>query len=68
MPFCPESELSGVVNRDYLNVVWYRREVTIPAAWGDQVPVLHFQAVDYDTTVWVERRRGRAASRRIDAV
>ena len=53
VPFCPESELSGILNRDYLNAVWYRREVTIPAAWGDQTPLLHFQAVDYDTTVWV---------------
>jgi beta-galactosidase/beta-glucuronidase len=53
VPFCPESELSGVLNRDYLNIVWYRRQVTIPAAWGDQRVLLHFQAVDYDTTVWV---------------
>ncbi len=53
VPFCPESELSGVLNRDYLNVVWYRRQVTIPAAWGDKKVLLHFQAVDYDTTVWV---------------
>jgi beta-galactosidase/beta-glucuronidase len=53
VPFCPESELSGINNRDYLNVVWYRRQVTIPAAWGDQHVLLHFQACDYDTTVWV---------------
>ena len=53
VPFCPESELSGILNRDYLNVVWYRRQVTIPAAWGDKKVLLHFQAVDYDTTVWV---------------
>ncbi|MEO8396086.1 MAG: sugar-binding domain-containing protein, partial [Chloroflexota bacterium] len=53
VPFCPESELSGINNRDYLNVVWYRRQVTIPAAWGDKRALLHFQAVDYDTTVWV---------------
>jgi beta-galactosidase/beta-glucuronidase len=53
VPFCPESELSGVLNRDFLNVVWYRREVQIPAEWGDKIPLLHFQAVDYDTTVWV---------------
>ena len=33
VPFCPESKLSGVGNTDYLNAVWYRREVTIPRAW-----------------------------------
>ena len=27
VPFCPESELSGVGNNDFLNVVWYRRNV-----------------------------------------
>ncbi len=53
VPFCPESELSGVLNRDYLNAVWYRREVTIPPEWGEKLPLLHFQAVDYDATVWV---------------
>jgi len=53
VPFCPESELSGVTNTDFLNAVWYRRCVTIPAEWGGRVPWLHFQAVDYDATVWV---------------
>ncbi|MBZ0296686.1 MAG: beta-galactosidase, partial [Anaerolineae bacterium] len=53
VPFCPESKLSGIENHDYLNVVWYRREVTIPAEWAGKDVLLHFQAVDYDTTVWV---------------
>lgn len=53
VPFCPESELSGVHNRDYLEAVWYRRAVTIPAEWGNKRVLLHFQACDYDTTVWV---------------
>ena len=34
VPFCPESELSGIGNHDFLEAVWYRREVTIPAAWA----------------------------------
>ncbi len=53
VPFCPESKLSGVENLDFLNAVWYRREVTIPADWAGKQVLLHFQAVDYDTTVWV---------------
>ncbi len=53
VPFCPESVLSGVGNTDFLNAVWYRREVPIPAAWQGKQVLLHFQAVDYDTTVWV---------------
>ena len=53
VPFCPESKLSGVENHDYYNAVWYRRQVTIPADWVGKRVLLHFQAVDYDTTVWV---------------
>ena len=54
VPFCPESELSGVGNTDFLNAVWYRREVTIPSAWRGRHVRLHFGAVDYDATVWVD--------------
>ena len=53
VPFCPESRLSGIENHDFLNAVWYRRSVTISAAWAGRRALLHFQAVDYDATVWV---------------
>jgi beta-galactosidase/beta-glucuronidase len=53
VPFCPESELSGIGDVDFLNAVWYRREVAIPSEWTGRAVLLHFQAVDYDTTVWV---------------
>ena len=53
VPFCPESKLSGIENHDYYNAVWYRRCVTIPAEWVGKRLLLHFQAVDYDSTVWV---------------
>ena len=53
VPFCPESKLSGVENHDFLEAVWYRREVEIPREWGGRRVLLHFQAVDYDATVWV---------------
>ena len=54
VPFCPESKLSGIENLDYLNAVWYRRTVIIPEDWAGKRILLHFQAVDYDTTVWVD--------------
>ncbi|MEU2198512.1 sugar-binding domain-containing protein [Isoptericola sp. NPDC019482] len=59
VPFAPESELSGIGDTDFLEAVWYRREVTVPAEWaavdGDDTHVLlHFGAVDHDTTVWVD--------------
>jgi beta-galactosidase/beta-glucuronidase len=53
VPFCPESKLSGIENHDFYNAVWYRRQVTIPQDWSGNHVLLHFQAVDYDTTVWV---------------
>jgi len=53
VPFCPESVLSGIGNVDWLHAVWYRRAVTIPPAWQGKEVLLHFQAVDYDATVWV---------------
>jgi beta-galactosidase/beta-glucuronidase len=53
VPFAPESRLSGIENLDFLEAVWYRRRVTIPADWDGRRVLLHFQAVDYDTTVWV---------------
>lgn len=67
VPFCPESKLSGIENLDYLEAVWYRRDVTIPQDWAGQNVLLHFQAVDYDTTVWVNgqeiyRHRGGFSS------
>ena len=31
VPFRPEARLSGIENHDFLNAVWYRRGVTVPA-------------------------------------
>ncbi|HEX8834779.1 MAG TPA: hypothetical protein VF719_11285, partial [Abditibacteriaceae bacterium] len=55
VPFCPESELSGVNHQDFMHVVWYRREVEIPHEWSGRRVLLHFGAVDYDATVWIVR-------------
>lgn len=52
VPFPPESELSGVNDKAYHPVVWYRREFDRPAA-GDGHLLLHFGAVDYIARVWV---------------
>ncbi|ROS41421.1 glycoside hydrolase family 2 protein [Amycolatopsis thermoflava] len=53
VPFCPESELSGVEDVDFMEAVWYRRTVLVPADWRGRKVLLHFQAVDHDATVWV---------------
>ncbi len=60
VPFCPESALSGVGEKDFMSCVWYRRRCTLPGAWAGKRVVLHFGAVDYDTTVWVNGERAGA--------
>jgi beta-galactosidase/beta-glucuronidase len=54
VPFCPESSLSGVGETGFMDAVWYRRTTSIPDDWIGRRLLLHFQAVDYDTTVWVD--------------
>lgn len=60
VPFAPESALSGIENTDFLEAVWYRRQLQVPEHWRGSDLLLHFGAADYDTTVWVdETERGR---------
>lgn len=56
VPFCPESSLSGVKNTDFMNSVWYRRDIEIPTQWSDKRIILHIDACDYETTVYVNGR------------
>jgi hypothetical protein len=51
VPFPIESALSGVGKRTQR--LWYRRTFTVPDAWKDQRVLLHFGAVDWEATVWV---------------
>lgn len=54
VPFAVESALSGVGRACRPgDRIWYRREVEVPADWGDDRVLLHFGAVDYASTVWV---------------
>jgi beta-galactosidase/beta-glucuronidase len=54
VPYPVESTLSGVAKtfteRDRL---WYRRSFSIPAKWNGKRFLLHFGAVDYEATIWV---------------
>lgn len=56
VPFCPESTLSGIGCIDFMTAVWYRRTVKLPERWRGKRLLLHFQAVDCDSTVWVDGR------------
>lgn len=53
VPFCPESKLSGVGYKDFINSMWYHREVEVPAAWDGKKILLNFGAVDYVSSIYV---------------
>ena len=53
VPFCPESKLSGVEYKDFINCMWYQRKVDVPAAWEGKKIMLNFGAVDYYSTIYV---------------
>ena len=57
VPFSPESVLSGVSNTDFMNAVWYRRNIDIPAEWADKRVILHIDACDHTTTVFVNGKK-----------
>lgn len=55
VPFSPEATLSGVGRLVEPNeTLWYRR--SLPARQASQRTLLHFEAVDYDSTIWVNGR------------
>ena len=60
VPFCPESPLSGVEYKDFINSMWYHRAVEVPAAWDGKKILLNFGAVDYTSSIYVN---GKLAGR-----
>ncbi|BCJ45800.1 hypothetical protein GCM10010168_57800 [Actinoplanes ianthinogenes] len=57
VPYPVESALSGIMRNDDRDLMFYRRTFTVPAAWSGRRVQLHFGAVDYEATVWVNGRQ-----------
>ena len=53
VPFPYQSEASGINEKEIHEVVWYARSFTYQPEWRGQDMLLHFGAVDYACTVWV---------------
>jgi hypothetical protein len=53
VPFSPETPASGVGDTGFYRACWYRRQFDAPRLEPGQRLLLHFAAVDYRTTVWV---------------
>ena len=54
VPFCPESKLSGVKYTDFIEAMWYQRKLDIPATWTGKRVILHFGAVDYQSSLYID--------------
>ena len=53
VPFCPESRLSGIGYTDFINGVAYRRNFELSQEELSGRVLLHFGAVDYEASVYV---------------
>lgn len=60
VPFAPQCGLSGVGFKDFIPEMWYHRVISIPENWKDRNVILHFGAVDYIASVYID---GRIAGR-----
>ena len=54
VPFCPESELSGVGHKDFIEAMWYHRKITIPPSWVGKAVQMNFGGVDYECELFVD--------------
>ncbi|MED4128358.1 glycoside hydrolase family 2 protein [Shouchella miscanthi] len=53
VPFTYETKQSGIQDEQFHPVVWYERHITIAKENQKKQVLLHFQASDYKTTVWI---------------
>jgi beta-galactosidase/beta-glucuronidase len=53
VPFPYQSEFSGINDKGVHEVIWYAREFEVPDSWRKGDILLHFGAVDYRSTVYV---------------
>jgi beta-galactosidase/beta-glucuronidase len=53
IPFCPEAQLSGIGNTDFIDAIWYHKKFSVPEEWSKKKILLHFGAVDYESEVYI---------------
>ena len=54
VPFAPETPASGIGNTDFYETCWYRLLLETPPLRRRERLLLHFGAVDYAATVWLD--------------
>ena len=56
VPFSPESRLSGVGHTDFIEGIWYHRNITVPSEWEGKNVRLNFGAVYYKSEIYIDGR------------
>lgn len=54
VPYAPETKASGIHDTGLYKACWYRREVELAPLEPQGRQILHFGAVDYHATVWID--------------
>jgi beta-galactosidase/beta-glucuronidase len=54
VPYAPEAPASGLGETGFFQAIWYRRRAALPQLTPGYRRLLHFGAVDYRATVWVD--------------
>jgi beta-galactosidase/beta-glucuronidase len=57
VPFSPETPKSGIADTGLYRSCWYRRRFSAPDCSAGHRLILHFGAVDYHATVWLNGMR-----------
>jgi beta-galactosidase/beta-glucuronidase len=53
VPFAYQTRLSGIHDPSFHDVLWYRKKLEIPVLWSGKEIILHFGAVDYRCSVYI---------------
>jgi beta-galactosidase/beta-glucuronidase len=53
VPYAPETPASGIAATGFFKACWYKRAIDRPQMRKGERALLHFGAVDYHATVWV---------------
>jgi beta-galactosidase/beta-glucuronidase len=53
VPFAPEARLSGIGDTGFFRACWYRLRCELPARDSTERWIIHFGAVDWTATIWV---------------
>jgi beta-galactosidase/beta-glucuronidase len=56
VPFAPEAPLSGIGDTSFFRACWYARQLERPTLPPGHHWLLHFGAIDYEATVWIDGR------------